>query len=105
MFEASNCSRSLSLGQIKNLGSDLSLESIAKITRCLQVFVLKRSFLSIRFTRKVSPLYNAVFGLQHSEFMYHPSPGMAIAARCTKIARTPSKPQHAGRAVYKEVIK
>ena len=37
---------------INNLGSDLSLTSIAKIARCLQVFVLTRSFLSIRLIRK-----------------------------------------------------
>ena len=91
MFEASDRSRSLSLAQINNLGSDLSLASIVKIACCLQVFVLTSSFLSIRFTRKVSPLYNIVFRLQYSEFTYHPSPAMAIAARCTKIARTPSK--------------
>ncbi|KAI0208215.1 hypothetical protein LSAT2_007087 [Lamellibrachia satsuma] len=28
-----------------------------------------------------------------SEFTYHLSPGMVIAARCTKIAKTSSKPQ------------
>ena len=91
MFEASDRSRSLSLAQINNLGNDLSLASIVKIARCLQVFVLTSTFLSIRFTRKVSPLYNAVFELQYLEFTYHPSPAMANAARCTKIARTPSK--------------
>ena len=91
MFEASDRFRSLSLAQINNLGSDLSLASIVKITRCLQVFVLTSTFLNIRFTRKVSPPHSTVFGLQYSEFTYHPSLAMAIAARCTKIARTPSK--------------
>ena len=79
-FEASDRSRSLSLAQINNLGSDLSLASIAKIVRYLQVFVLTRSFLSIRFTRKVYPLCNAVFGFKYLEFPYHPSLGMVIAA-------------------------
>ena len=64
IFEASERSRSLSLAQINSLGSDLSLASIAKIARCLQLYVLTRSFLSIRFTRKVYSLYNEVFGLQ-----------------------------------------
>ena len=66
-FERSDRSRSLSLAPINNLGSNSSLKSIAKITRCLQVFVLTSSFLSIRFTRKVYALYNAVFRLQYSE--------------------------------------
>ena len=79
-FEASDHSRYLSLAQINNLESDLSLTSIVKLARCLQVFVLTSSFLSIRFTRKVSPLDKAVFGLQYSEFTYHPSPAIAIAA-------------------------
>ena len=104
MFEASDRSRSLSLVQISNLGSDLSLASITKIARSLQVFDLTRSFLSIRCTRKVYPLYNTVFGLQYSEFTY-PSPGMAIVTSCTKIARTPSKPRCAGCVVCKKVIK
>ena len=64
IFEASDRSLSHSLAQIKNLGSDLSLASIAKIARCLQVFILTSSFLCIRFTRKVYSLYNKVFGLQ-----------------------------------------
>ena len=76
-FEASDRSRSLSLAQINNLGSDLSLASIVKIARCLQVFVLTSTFLGIRFTRKVSPLDNALFGLQYLEFTYYPSPAMA----------------------------
>ena len=63
-FEASDRSCSLLLSQINNHGSDLSFASIAKIAHCMQVFVLTRSFLSIRFTRKVYPLYNEVFGLQ-----------------------------------------
>ena len=88
--------------QINNLGSNLRLASIAKIARCLQVFLLASSFLSIRFAMKVYPLYNAMFRLQYSEFTYHPSPGMVIAARCPKIARTPSKPRCAGHAVYKK---
>ena len=91
-FEASDHSRSLSLTQINNLESDISLVSIAKIAHCLQVFAL---------TRQVYPLYNAVFGVQYSEFPNHPSPGVAIAARCTEIARTPPKPLYAGRVVYK----
>ena len=53
IFEATDRSRSLSLAQINNLGSDLSLASIVTIARCLQVFVLTSTFLSIRFTRKV----------------------------------------------------
>ena len=67
MFEASDRSCSLSLAQINNLGSNLSLASIAKITRCLQVFISTKSFLSIRFTRKVYRLYNAVFRAQLQE--------------------------------------
>ena len=55
-FEASDRSRSLSLAQINNLGSDLSLASIVKIAHYLQVFVLTSTFLSIRFTRKISSL-------------------------------------------------
>ena len=53
IFEASDRSRSLSLAQINNLGSDLSLASIVKIARCLQVFILTSTFLSIRLTTKV----------------------------------------------------
>ena len=45
-FEASDRSRSLSLTQINNLGSGLSLASVVKIARCLQVFVLTSSSLS-----------------------------------------------------------
>ena len=71
----------LSLAQINNLGSDLSLAPIAKIARCLQVFVSTRCFLSIGFNMEIYPLYNAVFGVQYSKFPYHPSPGMVIAAR------------------------
>ena len=48
-------------------------------------------------------IYNAVFGVQYSEVLYHPSPGMVIAAQwhCIKIART--KPRFAGRTVYKKL--
>ena len=70
-FEASDRSHHLSLVQINNLGSDLLLASIVKIARCLQVFILTTTFLSITFTRKVSPLYNAVFELQYLELTYH----------------------------------
>ena len=61
MFDVSDRSCSLSLAQINNLGSDLSLASTAKIARSLQVFVLTKSFLSIRFTRKVYSHYNAMY--------------------------------------------
>ena len=104
-FEASDRPRSLLLAQINNLRSDLSLASIAKITRCLQVFISARSFLSIRFTKKVYPLYNAVFGSNIQSSHYYLSPGVVIAARCTKIARTPSKTRCAGRTVYKKMMK
>ena len=71
------------------------------------MFVLTRSFLSIRFGRKVYPLYKAVFGVQHSEFTYHPSPGMTITARCiaTEMARTPSKPRINCGGVFKVTTK
>ena len=42
-----------------------------------------------------------MFGVQYSEFPYHPSLGVAIAACCAEIARTQSKPLYADRAVYK----
>ena len=54
IFEASDRSRSLSLAQINNLGSDLSLTSIAKIARCMQVFVLYSLGKSTLFIMKCS---------------------------------------------------
>ena len=100
-FEASDRSRSLSLAQINNLGSDLSLASIVKIARCLQVFVLTSTFLSIRFTRKVSPLYNAVFGLQYSEFTYHPSPPRRWRSQPAAPRLQERHRRYAGCTVYK----